>query len=163
MTKNNMAASAVGSNGLKHTNSTSEAVDQAVIDLNDPAQLRTLLAAYADRAETAEKRLSIAEPKATAFDEFLSREGEVSVEDAAKMVLGWSGVMLFRRLREAGWLKRDGSNKPKLWAIEKGLMTIRPRILYDGRVYTQPMFTPKGLNALRLAVRGNDLFLAIHV
>lgn len=137
-----------------------EPAEPLAVDLNDPRRLRELLIRYAERVEYVENQLATTQPKADAFDEFIHRQGEISVDEAAKMLLGWSGIRLFDRLRRAGWLsRRNGINTPLLWAIEQGLMVVRPKILPNGRFYTQPMLTPKGLGALRVAIRGNDLFL----
>lgn len=130
-----------------------------LVDPDDPSQLRSLLIAYCKRVERAESQLAVARPKATAYDEFVYRRGEVSIDDAAKMLFGWSGQKLFKTLRKVGWIdRRNGTNTPNLWTIEKGYMAVRPATLPNGRAYSQPVLTPKGCSTLRLAVREKCLF-----
>jgi phage antirepressor YoqD-like protein len=75
-------------------------------------------------------------------------------------IRSWSGNKLFSWLKGAGWIdRREGMNAPRMWALERGLMVVRPITLRDGRLYSQPMITPRGLETLRHHVRNGDLFL----
>lgn len=132
----------------------------SLVNLNDPSTLRHALIAYTERTEKAEAALAIAAPKARAYEEFIRSDGELTIDAAAKMLLRWSGQRLYRRLQEAGWVdRRNGINTPRLWVIQQGFMVVRPTALPNGRIYCQPMLTPKGVAALRLAIRDGDLFL----
>ncbi|MSO89591.1 MAG: hypothetical protein EXQ89_06460 [Rhodospirillaceae bacterium] len=92
-------------------------------DPNDPRQLRTLLVAYSERVERAERRLAAAAPKAEAYDDFIFRDGEATVDQVAKMLFHWSERKLFARLRDVGWLdRREGVNTPRGHILGQGLL-----------------------------------------
>jgi phage antirepressor YoqD-like protein len=108
--------------------------------------------------------IAILTPRAQFADEIAQRQGELSVDETAKLLLQWSGNKLFSWLRNAGWIdRREGTNTPRMWVLEKRLMVVRAITLRDGSLYSQPMITPRGLETLRHHIRKGDLFLPAAV
>jgi phage antirepressor YoqD-like protein len=138
------------------------------VNMRDPAQLAQAAMQLVEinreltqRVERADATITVLTPRGQFADEIAQRQGELSVDEVAKLLLRWSGNRLFSWLRNAGWIdRRDGMNTPRMWALERGLMVVRPITLRDGRLYSQPMITPRGLEVLRHHVRAGDLFLA---
>ena len=138
------------------------------INMRDPAQLALaamqlveINRALVQRVERADATITVLTPRVQFADEIAQRPGELSVDEVAKLLLRWSGNKLFSWLQNAGWIdRRDGANTPRMWTLQKGLMVVRPITLRDGRLYSQPMITPRGLEVLRHHVRAGDLFLA---
>jgi phage antirepressor YoqD-like protein len=138
------------------------------INMRDPAQLAQaamqlveINRELAQRVERADATITVLTPRVQFADEIAQRHGELSVDEVAKLLLRWSGNKLFSWLRDAGWIdRREGTNTPRMWTLQKGLMVVRPITLRDGRLYSQPMITPRGLEILRHYVRAGDLFLA---
>ena len=138
------------------------------INMRDPAQLALAAMQLVEinrelvqRVERADAKITVLTPRVQFADEIAQRPGELSVDEVAKLLLRWSGNKLFSWLQNAGWIdRRDGANTPRMWTLQKGLMVVRPITLRDGRLYSQPMVTPRGLEVLRHHVRTGDLFLA---
>jgi phage antirepressor YoqD-like protein len=140
---------------------------ESSINMRDPAQLAQaamqlveINRELAQRVERADATITVLTPRVQFADEIAQRQGELSVDEVAKLLLRWSGNKLFSWLKGAGWIdRREGMNAPRMWALERGLMVVRPITLRDGRLYSQPMITPRGLETLRHHVRSGDLFL----
>lgn len=125
------------------------------------------------RAQAALERVAELEPKADAWDEFLSAEGDVSVNEAAKALSRNVGYIIGEhRLRkfmeQARWLYRDSKRNPRAYQaqIDTGRLTERARTYKDPetgeRVHTTPQIriTSKGLDTLRGLVKNNQEGLA---
>jgi phage antirepressor YoqD-like protein len=138
------------------------------VNMRDPAQLAQaamqlveINRELAQRVERADAAVTVLTPRVQFAGEIAERQGELSVDEVAKMLFRWSGNKLFSRLKIAGWIdRREGMNTPRMWVLERGLMVVRPITLRDGRLYSQPMLTPRGLETLRHHIRNGDLFLA---
>jgi len=124
------------------------------IDLNDPAQLRSLLLNYSENAERLEKRVQELEPSQEALDRIASSDGSMCITDAAK-VLQIRPKDLFSWLRQNGWIyKRTGAahylgyqSKTATNLLEHKVTTV---LRADGseRVSEQVRVTAKGLTKL---------------
>jgi phage antirepressor YoqD-like protein len=140
---------------------------RSAINMRDPAQLAQAAMQLVEinreltqRVERADAAITVLTPRVQFADEIAQRPGELSVDEVAKLLLRWSGNKLFSWLQNAGWIdRRESTNTPRMWAIQQGLMVVRPITLRDGRLYSQPMITPRGLETLRHHVRNGDLFL----
>lgn len=102
------------------------------------------------------------EPKAKAFDTFLSSTGDYSVNEAAKVLSRDHGILtgqgrLFAYMEKIGWLYRDAKNKPVplQTQINNGRLVAKAQFHYHpetGDVVAdspQVRITAKGLDALR--------------
>jgi prophage antirepressor-like protein len=106
------------------------------------------------------ERLAIAEPKAEAFDAFLSTAGDLAVRDAAH-VLSRDGVILTgeKRLRDwmlaNRWLYRDNTGKPRAFQhrIDQGSLSEKAQWHYHPETGERVMDTPQ----VRVTARGLDL------
>lgn len=114
------------------------------------------------RAEKAEGELTVAAPKADAFDSFLSTSGDYSVNEAAKILSRDHGILTGeKRLRgwmeDQGWIYRDGSGKPRAYQtrIDQGVLAEKAQWHYHPstgeKVADAPQVrvTAKGLSRLR--------------
>lgn len=124
------------------------------IDLNDPAQLRSLLLNYSENTERLEKRVQQLEPSQEALDRIATSDGSMCITDAAK-VLQIRPKDLFSWLRQNGWIyKRTGSahylgyqSKTAANLLEHKVTTV---LRADGseKVSEQVRVTAKGLTKL---------------
>lgn len=87
------------------------AAQPKLLDLNDPAFLRTLLGSYAERVEIAEAKVDELSPKAQAYDRLDSCEGAVGLRVAAK-TLGYPERKLAKWLEVNGWAFRQNGRGP---------------------------------------------------
>lgn len=124
------------------------------IDLNNPADLRMLLANYAN--DKIELQGQVAEMASTvaAYDQIAAAQGSMCGTDAAKH-LGLGRNALFAFLRQNKWIyRRAGTSHDIAYQdkIEAGLMEHKVTTVHhpDGsdRVHTQARITPKGLARL---------------
>lgn len=103
------------------------------------------------------------EPKAEAYDVFLSAEGDYSARDAAQILTRDHGIKvgqnrLFRWMREHGWI--DGGNQPYQNRVDQGVLRIKPGTFRFTRTNGQEQLappqvrvTPKGLERLRAEIK----------
>lgn len=129
------------------------------IDLNDPAQLRTLLLNYSERAEKLEQRVQELLPSQEALDRLSRADGSLCITDAAKS-LQMRPKDLFQWLQENGWIyKRVGSSswlgyqsKTAACLLEHKVTTV---LRADGseKVTEQVRITPKGLTKLAALIQ----------
>lgn len=124
------------------------------IDLNNPADLRMLLANYANDKMELQGKVASMETTVAAFDQIAVAHGSMPVTDASKH-LGVGRAALFGFLRQNKWLyRRAGTNYDLAYQdkIEAGLMEHKVTTDHrpDGtdRIYTQARVTPKGLTRL---------------
>lgn len=102
------------------------------------------------------------EPKAKAFDTFLSSVGDYSVNEAAKVLSRDHGILtgqgrLFQFMETLGWIYRDAKNRPLPYQtqVDNGRLVAKPQFHYHpetGDVVADPpqiRVTAKGLDALR--------------
>ena len=102
------------------------------------------------------------EPKAKAFDTFLSSVGDYSVNEAAKVLSRDHGILtgqgrLFQFMETHGWIYRDAKNRPLPYQtqVDNGRLVAKPQFHYHpetGDVVADPpqiRVTAKGLEALR--------------
>lgn len=122
------------------------------------------------RAQAALERVKELEPKADAWDEFLSAEGDLSVNEAAKALSRNVGYIigegrLRRFMEERRWIYRDAKNKPRAYQkqIDVGRLSERARTYKDPetgeRVHATPQvrITSHGLEILRGLIKAaND-------
>lgn len=115
-----------------------------------------------ERAELASARALELEPKASAWDTFLSSTGDVSVNEAAKALSRNSGHVLGERklrrlLEEHRWIYRDHKKHPRAYQakIDSGRLAERAQAYRDQetgewvQVTPQVRVTAKGLDAIR--------------
>lgn len=126
------------------------------------SQLLQLAAEAARRAEEAEEQNRALTPRAEAWDELASAEGDYSVADAAN-ILKRAGVntgpqRLFDTLGEIRWTYRGEGRRwrPYATALESGYLTERampPRMNSEGELVPTPpqvRVTARGLERLRV-------------
>lgn len=102
------------------------------------------------------------EPKAKAFDAFLSSVGDYSVNEAAKVLSRDHGILtgqgrLFQFMETIGWIYRDAKNRPLPYQtqVDAGRLVAKPQFHFHpetGDVVADPpqiRITAKGLDALR--------------
>lgn len=112
--------------------------------------------------EEKEQRIAELEPKARTFDTFLNSTGDYSVNEAAKVLSRDHDILtgehrLFAFMEKAGWIYRDGKNKPIPYQaqVNNGRLVAKSRFHYHpetGEVVIdapQIRITAKGLEALR--------------
>lgn len=124
------------------------------IDLNDPAQLRSLLLNYSDQAEKLEKRVQELLPSQEALDRISQADGSMCITDAAK-ALQMRPKDLFAWLSQNGWIyKRAGAagylgyqSKTASGMLEHKVTTV---LRADGseKITEQVRVTSKGLTRL---------------
>ena len=102
----------------------------------------------------AERKLSIAEPKAAFAELAMQSKDALSMNDAAKVLkLGYGNKTLFRRLRDAGVLM--GNNVPYQEYIARGYFIVdESPVLIGERVWIKPVtrVTQKGMEWLSRTV-----------
>lgn len=109
-----------------------------------------------------EAQIEELKPKATAWDEFVSATGDVSVNEAAKALSRKSGRIIGeRRLRAKlegwSWIYRDRAGKPRAYQSQMDLKRLTERARYHYHPVTgekvmdtpQIRVTAKGLDAIR--------------
>ena len=128
------------------------------IDLNDPAQLRSLLLNYSDQAEKLERRVQELLPSQEALDRISEADGSLCVTDAAK-ALQMRPKDLFSWMAQNGWIyKRNGSasylgyqSKTASGMLEHKV-TVVSRSDGSEKITEQVRVTPKGLSHLAKVV-----------
>lgn len=135
-----------------------------------PQDYPSALRALADSAEelaSSRAALEAAAPKAHAWDEFMSADGDYSVNQAAKSLSRRSGTIigetrLWRWLAEQKWTYRDHSG-PRAYQrrVDAGLLVEKPHSTYTdpktGEVKVrgvQVRVTPKGLERIDRDLNG---------
>lgn len=130
---------------------------RAQVDPTTPAGMRLVLEA----ASAALAALEVAQPKADAWDELASGDGDYSVADAAKM-LSRAGIetgqkRLFDKLAELGWIfRRGGRWQANQRAVDRKLLAHRAqshRHPDTGATVNDPpqiRITMRGLEKLRM-------------
>ncbi len=108
-------------------------------------------------------RIKELEPKAEAYDVFLTAEGDYAARDAAQILTRDHGIRLgqnrlFRWMRENGWI--DSGNQPYQHRIDQGLLRLKPGtfrfVRTNGEEQLAPpqvRVTPKGLERLRAEIK----------
>lgn len=129
------------------------------INLNDPAQLRSLLLTYSEKQEALERRVAELLPSEQALNRLAKADGSLCITDAAK-ALQMRPKDLFNWLRENGWIyKRPGSayhlgyhSKIAAGLLEHKITTVHRS---DGseKVTEQVRITPKGLAKLAQIIK----------
>lgn len=110
----------------------------------------------------AEERVAELAPKAKSFDLFLGSAGDMSVNEAAKVLCRDHGIQtgeqrLFAFMQKIGWIYRDGKGKPIPYQaqVDAGRLVAKARWYTDEGTGEQVATTPqvrvtaKGLDALR--------------
>lgn len=122
-------------------------------------------AAIIQAAQTALAALAVAQPKADAWDDLASAEGDYEVADAAKM-LARAGVetgrqRLFGQLADMGWVFRGNHGKWVAYqrAVDAGWLAEKPQWRYHPRTGEkiieppQVRVTVRGLERLRVVMK----------
>ena len=124
------------------------------IDLNNPADLRFLLANYANDKIELQAQVASMETTVAAFNQIADASGSMCGTDAGKH-LGIGRKALFAFMRQNRWLyRRPGTNYDLAYQdkIEAGLLEHKVTTVHspDGteRIHTQARITPKGLAKL---------------
>lgn len=126
---------------------------QPAMDLNNPADLRLLLANYANDNLELQGQIADLTPKAEALDRLATADGSLTITDAAK-TLQVRPKDLFGHLRSKRWIyNRLGSDSIAYEdKRQAGLLEHKTTIIHrsDGseKVTTQVRVTPKGLAKL---------------
>lgn len=124
------------------------------IDLNNPADLRMLLANYANDKIELQAQVADLTPKAEALDRIATADGSLCVTDAAK-ALQMRPKDLFSYLQAHGWIYRRPNSsgylgyqsKTNIGLLEHKMTTV---LRADGseKITEQVRITPKGLTRL---------------
>jgi len=129
------------------------AARQPSMDLNNPADLRLLLANYANDNLELQGQIADLTPKAEALDRIATAEGSLCITDAAK-TLQVRPKALFDYLRSHRWIysRPGGDNVAYQDKLTSGLLEHKTTTIHrsDGseKVTTQVRVTPKGLARL---------------
>lgn len=122
--------------------------------LNDPAQLRSLLANYSEKVMALENKVAEQTPKAEGFDRIANADGLLNLTSAAKS-LNVRPKDLFDFLQEKKWIyRRVGGRSYNAYQdkIQCGYLThkVYAMTLDDGteRIREQVVVTPRGLTKL---------------
>ncbi len=122
--------------------------------LNDPAQLRSLLANYSEKVMTLENKVAEQTPKAEGFDRIANADGLLNLTSAAKS-LNVRPKDLFDFLQAKKWIyRRVGGRSYNAYQdkIQCGYLThkVYAMTLDDGteRIREQVVVTPRGLTKL---------------
>ena len=128
--------------------------NRPAIDLSNPADLRMLLANYANDKIELQAQVAAMETTVAAFEQIAEASGSMCPTDAAKH-LGLGRNALFAFLRQNRWIyRRAGTSYDLAYQdkIEANLMEHKVTTVHhnDGtdRVHTQARITPKGLTKL---------------
>lgn len=126
-----------------------------------PALTEDQIVAQALQITTA--KIKELEPKAQAYDTFLSAEGDYAARDAAQILARDHGIKvgqnrLFKWMREHGWI--DKGNQPYQHRIDQGVLRIKPGTFKIVRTNgeeqlaaPQVRITPKGIERLRAEIK----------
>ena len=124
------------------------------IDLNNPADLRMLLANYANDKIELQAQVADLTPKAEALDRIATADGSLCITDAAK-ALQMRPKDLFSYLQSHGWIYRRPNSagylgyqsKTNIGLLEHKMTTV---LRADGseKITEQVRITPKGLTKL---------------
>lgn len=129
------------------------AARQPALDLNNPADLRLLLANYANDNLELQGQIADLTPKAEALDRIAMAEGSLCITDAAK-TLQVQPKVLFAYLRSHRWIysRPGGDNIAYQSHLASGVLEHKTTTIHrsDGseKVTTQVRVTPKGLTRL---------------
>lgn len=129
------------------------AARQPALDLNNPADLRLLLANYANDNLELQGQIADLTPKAEALDRIATAEGSLCITDAAK-TLQVRPKVLFDYLRSHRWIysRPGGDNVAYQSHLASGVLEHKTTTIHrsDGseKVTTQVRVTPKGLTRL---------------
>lgn len=133
--------------------------NRPAIDLNNPADLRMLLANYANDKIELQAQVADLTPKAEALDRIATADGSLCITDAAK-ALQMRPKDLFSYLREHGWIyRRVGQShdvgyqsKTTSGLLEHKITTV---LRADGteKITEQVRITPKGLSRLSALIQ----------
>lgn len=129
------------------------AARQPALDLNNPADLRLLLANYANDNLELQGQIADLTPKAEALDRIATAEGSLCITDAAK-TLQVRPKILFDYLRSHRWIysRPGGDNIAYQSHLVSGVLEHKTTTIHrsDGseKVTTQVRVTPKGLTRL---------------
>ena len=124
------------------------------IDLNNPADLRMLLASYANDKIELQAQVADLTPKAEALDRIATADGSLCITDTAK-ALQMRPKDLFSYLQSHGWIYRRPNSagylgyqsKTNIGLLEHKMTTV---LRADGseKITEQVRITPKGLTKL---------------
>lgn len=154
----------------------------AVLDLNDPGALRTLLLGYTEkvlaleaqvavteqRAATAESAVAASAPKVDFYDRFAEADGLYGLQNAGRAI-GAPPNLFIRWLKEVFLFYQGSTLMPRAPFVKLGVFEVRVRMEEVGgapRACSQTYVTPFGLQYLakrwersKLTPRGDcDLF-----
>ena len=129
--------------------------EQPVLDLNDPAFLRSALIGYTEKVLALETTVSELTPKADALDRLCDADGLMNITNAAK-VLQVQPKALFGLLSREGWIyRRNGSDEwvPYQNRIQSGHMVAKAHTLTNQSTGEQiikerALLTAKGVASL---------------
>lgn len=129
------------------------------IDLNNPADLRMLLANYANDKIELQAQVADLTPKAEALDRIATADGSLCITDAAK-ALQMRPKDLFSYLQAHGWIYRRPNSsgylgyqsKTNIGLLEHKMTTV---LRADGseKITEQVRITPKGLTKLSALIQ----------
>ncbi len=133
--------------------------NRPAIDLNNPADLRMLLANYANDKIELQAQVADLAPKAQALDRIATADGSLCITDAAK-ALQMRPKDLFSYLQAHGWIYRRPNSsgylgyqsKTNIGLLEHKMTTV---LRADGseKVSEQVRITPKGLTKLSALIQ----------
>lgn len=128
----------------------------AVLDLDDPKQLRGMLEALAARRMADSATIAELTPKAEAHDRLSEASGLVCLQDAAR-ILGRKPNVFVRELCEDGILFRGahGKAEPTAEYRERGYFVVKVREV-AGDSYSQTLVTTRGLQWLSARYPATD-------
>lgn len=133
--------------------------------LTGPALMAAALLEAQATLAAKDEQLAIAAPKAEAFDAFLSTAGDLSVNEAAKILSRDHGILTGeKRLRDwmqaNGWIYRNDANEPRAYQrrIDQGVLAERARWHHHPETGERVIDTPqvrvtaKGIQSLAKAL-----------
>lgn len=137
--------------------------------LTGPELMATALIEAQATLQAKDKHIAELTPRAEAFDSFLATTGDVSVNEAAKILSRDRNIMTGeKRLRDwmhlNGWLYRDGDKKPRAYQtrVDQGLLAEKAQWHYHPETGEKVMDAPqvrvtaKGIDALAKALTSKE-------
>ena len=120
-------------------------VAQPVINLNDPAFLRTTLLAYTEKVIALEAKVTADAPKVEFHDKYTKAEGNKGIREVAKLLHANEREFVGFLIARDFMYRLHGRLTPHAHHHHAGRFDVKAGVSNNDHAFNQAMFTPKGV------------------
>jgi len=116
-----------------------------VIDLNDPAFLRSTLLIYTEKVIALESQVKAAAPKVEFHDKYAAAEGNKGIREVAKLLHANERTFVDFLVASNFMYRLHGRLTPTAYHHHAGRFEVKAGVSENDHAFNQAMFTPKGI------------------